>query len=257
VKLQGRHVVVTGGSRGIGARIGAAFAAEGAQVTLCARGEGQLAATAGEIGARHVTADLTKTSGLPKLVEQLEALGPVDVLVNNAGIGLPRAFEDLTAEQLQALFTLNALVPAELSRLLIPSMRQRGTSRLVFISSLSAQVALPGLTAYSATKAAVSQLAEGLRRDLTGSGVGVTTAELGPIRTDLYAEIEEYPPCVNAFNRLIRLGFLRMLEPEDVAGAVVRACRADRARVVLPRRGRTQVAAAHLPQWLANRMLRG
>lgn len=114
---------------------------------------------------------------------------------------------------------------------------------------------MPGLTAYSSTKAALSQLAEGIRRDLAGSGVGVITAELGPIKTDLYAELEDYQPCADAFNRMLRLGMLRMVQPAEVGRAVVRAAQRDKSRVVLPRRGRTQVVASHLPQWIANRIL--
>ncbi|HEX3706404.1 MAG TPA: SDR family oxidoreductase [Mycobacteriales bacterium] len=255
MELNDRHVVVTGGSRGVGAAIGAAFAAAGARVTLVARNETQLAKAASACGGGYLAADLLDLDALPALVSRMTAVAPIDILVNNAGLGLPSAVEDLSSEQLRALFTLNALVPAELTRLVLPALRHRAIARLVFVSSLSAQVSLPGLTAYSATKAAVSQFAEGLRRDLSNSAIGVTTAELGPIHTEMYGEIEGYQPCADAFNRMLRLGTLRMLEPEEVATAIVMACRRDKSRVVLPRRGRSQVVASHLPQWAANRML--
>lgn len=253
--LRARHVVVTGASRGIGLAVGERFAAAGAKVTLVARSEAALAAAAQRIGCGHAAADLLDVSALGALMVRLEALAPVDILVSNAGVGTPGPVEQMTAEDLSGMFTLNALVPAELARLALPGMRERGQGRLVFMSSLSAEVALPGLTAYSATKAAVSQFAEGLRRDLQGSGVGVTTAELGPVDTGLYDEATAYPPCADAFNRLLRLGMLTMLDPGQVADAIVQACRKDKARVVLPRRGGAQVAAARLPQWLANRVL--
>jgi uncharacterized protein len=255
VELNGRHVVVTGGSRGLGAAIGSAFVGAGARVTLVARSKDQLAETASTIGATYVAADLLNLEGLPSLIAQLETITPIDILVNNAGLGTPGTVDEHTGEQLRDLFTLNALVPAELSRLALPAMRQRAQGRLVFVSSLSAQVAMPGLTAYSATKAAVSQLAEGLRRDLRGTGIGVTTAELGPIDTGLYDEATAYQPCADAFNRMLRIGMLTMLTPGNVADALVRACQKDKARVVLPRRAGAQVVASHLPQWAANRML--
>lgn len=235
--------------------MGAAFVAAGARVTLVARTETQLREAAAAMGAGYVAADLLDLPALPALVDGLGAIAPIDVLVNNAGLGVPSAIEDMNADQLRSVFTLNALVPAELSRLVLPGLRQRGSGRLVFISSLSAQVALPGLTAYSATKAAVSQFAEGLRRDLAGSGVGVTTAEFGPIHTDLYGEVEDYPPSRDAFHRMLRLGLLRMVPPAEVADAVVAACQKDRAHVVLPRRARGQAALWRLPQTLANRLL--
>jgi short-subunit dehydrogenase len=255
VQLQDRHVVVTGGSRGIGPALGEAFAAAGARVTLVARTEADLAAVSERIGAGYVVADLLDLPALPSLTEQLASIAPVDILVNNAGLGSPGPLEEMTAASLRDLYTLNALVPAELARLILPAMLDRGSGRLVFVSSLSAQVAMPGLSAYSATKAAVSQLAEGLRRDLKGTGVGVTTAELGPVETGMYDEVTAYQPCEDAFNRALKLGVLTMLSPGGVAKALVRACRDDRARVVLPRRAAAQSVASHLPQWLANRML--
>jgi short-subunit dehydrogenase len=252
MEVTDRHVVVTGGSRGMGAAFGQAFAALGARVTLVARGEAELARVAAGLGVGHLAADVTVAAGLG---ERLDSIAPVDVLVNNAGLGTSAQLADFTATDLRRLYDVNALAPAELARQLLPGMVARGSGRIVFISSLSAQVALPGLTAYSATKAAVSQLAEGLRRDLRGSGVGVTNVELGPVDTGLYDEATSFAPTRDAFNRLLRIQMLRKLTPDEVANAVVRACRKDRDRVVLPRRGRSQVFVAHLPQGLANRML--
>jgi short-subunit dehydrogenase len=250
--LADRHVVVTGGSRGMGAEFGRAFAAAGARVTLLARGEAELRAVATDLGVGYLAADVSDASGLG---ERLEEIAPVDVLVNNAGLGTSGELADFSAPDLRRLYEVNALAPAELARQLLPGMQARANGRIVFVSSLSAQVALPGLTAYSATKAAVSQLAEGLRRDLRGSGIGVTNVELGPVETGLYDDATSYPPTRDAFNRLIRVQILRKLTPAEVASAVVRACRKDRDRVVLPRRSRSQVLVAHLPQTLANRML--
>jgi short-subunit dehydrogenase len=255
MELRERHVVVTGGSRGIGPAVAERFTAAGAKVTLVARSEADLATVAERIGASYLVADLLDLASLAGLVQRLEAIAPVDVLVNNAGLGSPGPLEEMTGTDLRDLYLLNALVPAELSRLAIPHLRARGSGRLVFISSLSAQVAMPGLTAYSATKAALSQFAEGLRRDLTGSGVGVTNVELGPVETAMYDEVTAYQPCADAFNRAIKLRVLAMLTPDQVADAVVKACRKDRLQVVLPRRAAMQAAVSHLPQRLANRML--
>jgi NAD(P)-dependent dehydrogenase (short-subunit alcohol dehydrogenase family) len=84
----------------------------------------------------------------------------------------------------------------------------------------------------------------------------VTTLELGPVATPMYDEIAEHEQTANAFNRMIRLGVLRRLDPEQVADAVVRACRADRDYVVRPRRAIPQSVGAHVSQWIANRLVR-
>lgn len=247
--LSGRHVLVTGGSRGIGAALGRAFAAAGARVTLVARGADELRRTADRIGANPLVGDVRDADGL---LARADELAPVDVLVHNAGLDRTGEFADLSAEDLRDLYAVNALAPAELSRQALPSMTRRGAGRLVFVSSLSAQVSLPGLTAYSAAKAAVSQLAEGLRAELRGSGVGVTLVELGPVRTGMYEAVQEHPPAARAFGRLLTMRAMRVVDPDEVGRAVVDACRADRDSVVLPRRGRAQVALARLPQRLAN-----
>jgi short-subunit dehydrogenase len=252
MQLRGRHVVITGGSRGLGAELGRAFTSAGAAVTLVARSEGELKQRATEMGADYLVADLREPAGV---VDRIERSMPIDVLVNNAGIDAVGPFTGLTPEALRELYSVNAVAPAELTRQVLPGMLERGHGRVVFISSLSAQVALPGLTAYSATKAAVSQFAEGLRSELRGRPVGITTVEVGPIATEMYDAIAGYQPASKAFTRMIGLGFLRLLPPDRLAAAIVTACRRDRASVVLPRRARSQVLAARLPQRIADRFV--
>jgi short-subunit dehydrogenase len=251
VDLAGRHVVITGGSRGLGAAMAREFASADARVTLVARTERALAEVAVETGAAYVVADLRSPDDL---IARLEQDTPIDVLVNNAGIDEIGSFVDIDAATIRDVFTINAIAPAELARQAVPGMVARGGGRLVFISSLSAQVAMPGLAVYSATKAALSQLAEGLRVDLAGTGVGVTSVEIGTIATDMYESIKAYPAGGAAFARMIRLGFLRLLRADEVARAVVTACQKDKGSVVLPRRARTQVALGHLPQRVTNRL---
>lgn len=249
MNLTDRHVVVIGGSRGIGAALGRAFTSAGSRVTLVARGAEQLRSTAETIGASHVVADV----GAPAdLIDRVARIAPVDVLVNNAGVDRTGAFGDLSAQELNDIYAVNAIAPAELSRQVLPSMVSRRTGRIVFVSSLSAQVSLPGLTAYSAAKAAVSQLAEGLRREVRGSGVRVTLAEFGAVDTGMYQAVQAYPPAAAAFRRLLSTRTLRLLTADEVAGAVVTACRADHDSVVLPRRARAQVALARMPQRIGN-----
>ena len=249
--LTGRHVLVTGGSRGIGRGLAEAFAERGAKVTIVARTEGPLREAAEQIGADWIAADVSDPGQLEGIIERA---GTVDVLVNNAGFDAVGRFTELSADQLRQLWDINVVAPAELTRQVLPGMTERGSGRVVFISSLSAEVALPGLGAYSAAKAAVSQLAEGVRADLRGSPVGVTLVELGAVSTDMYAGVRDNQDTAKAFDRVHRLQMLRELSVEEVVRGVVRAVERDRNSVVLPRRGRLQYSMARAPQRIARLM---
>ncbi len=254
--LTGQHVVITGGSRGIGAAMGHAFVRQQATVTIVARDRQRLERTAAEIGASFVQADLGDADGLRDLPAELERSGPIDILIHNAGLAETGAFTDLSAARLHELYAVNAVAPAELSRMILPAMLERGTGRIVFVSSLSANVSTPGLAAYAATKAALSRLAEGLRNELRGTGVTVTLVEIGTVRTDMYDAIRENPPAARALDRTLASHTVRLLDADEVANAIVTACRRDRGHVVLPRRARTQTTLAHLPQRIANLVTR-
>jgi NAD(P)-dependent dehydrogenase (short-subunit alcohol dehydrogenase family) len=133
-------------------------------------------------------------------------------------------------------------------------MAPRRRGHIVGVSSLSAQVAMPGLAAYAASKAALSQLFVGLRRELGQDGIRTTLVEIGQATTDLYATARAHPPTAAAFDRGVRLGILRDLSPEEVATAVVTAVRRDKQMVVRPRRARLQSLMSHTPQLVADRL---
>jgi uncharacterized protein len=251
--LRDKHVVITGGSRGIGAALGREFVEAGARVTLVARDDVPLKQAAGKIGASAVSADVRDAS---ELLRRVEEIAPVDVLINNAGIAPCGSFGELTADDLRDVYTVNAIAPAELARQVLPGMLARRCGRIVFVSSLSALITLPGLTAYSATKAAVSQLAEGLRQELRETAIGVTLVEIGTVDSDTYRKGREYPPTARAWDRLLATRGLRLITEDQVASTVVRACRKDRYLVVLPRRLRGQATLSHAPQRMTNLLLR-
>jgi short-subunit dehydrogenase len=245
VKLEGAHIAITGGSRGIGAALASAFAKRGARLSLVARDESRLRRTADVLGARAIVADLRDPEDV---IARLEDIAPVDILVNNAGIDATGALTDLSAAALRDLIAVNVTAPVELARQQIPAMAARGSGRIVFVSSLSGQIALPGMTAYSATKAAITRLAAGLRTELSGSGVAITLVEIGTVDTEMYSAIRGNPAAQAALRRLFASRGLRLLRVEEVAAAVVRACEKDRGHVVLPRRAWAQSAMLQLPQ---------
>jgi short-subunit dehydrogenase len=160
-------------------------------------------------------------------------------------------FRDTSTDNLRRLIEVNVVAPAELTRQALDGMLERRFGRIVFMSSLSAEVALPGLVAYSATKAAISQLADGLRDELAGSGIGITLVEIGGAVTEMYETARSYKPTADGFDRAYKLGMLRELGADEVARAIAKAIERDRPSVVLPRRGRTQYAMARAPQAIA------
>jgi NADP-dependent 3-hydroxy acid dehydrogenase YdfG len=195
--LTGRVAVVTGASSGIGAATARALAAGGATVALLARRRDRLDALADELGshALALTADVETTDGLADAADAVAArLGRADLLVANAGIMQPVAFERLTEGDWRreldvnvsgVLATIHAFLPALLAA------AEDGTADVVTTSSIAARVRFPGYAVYGATKAAVTALAEGLRVDLSPRGVRVTNIEPGLVATELQGNVAD------------------------------------------------------------------
>src|SRR4051794_19184218 len=164
MELRDRRVLITGASRGIGEALAHRFAEAGATVALVARSVEAIEKLAADLGGSAHPADLSDTGQTNDLIARVEAeAGPVDVLVNNAGIDNTKGFADYTADELERMVQINFTVPMELSRQVIPRMLQRRRGgHIVNISSLSACGQYPGLTVYSATKAGLSHFTAGL-----------------------------------------------------------------------------------------------
>jgi short-subunit dehydrogenase len=237
MKLRGKRVLITGASRGIGESFARAFAGAGATVALVARTEDAIRALAAELGGTAHPADLSDPKQVATLISHVEdEAGPVDVLVNNAGVGVPAAFTDAPDEDLRQVTEVNYLAPAELCRQAIPRMLGRGGGHIVNISSLAGCSVFPGLVAYCVSKAALSHFTAGLRADLRGLPIGTTLVELGPIPTDMLAEAEDYEPTAKSFRRFYRTRLMVDVPREKVADEVVEAVQKGRRHVRLPKR---------------------
>jgi NADP-dependent 3-hydroxy acid dehydrogenase YdfG len=222
--------IVTGASAGIGRAIAPALGELGWAVAVGARRTDRLEETAAEVDtaggeafAHHL--DVTNTGSVDTFVDAAErALGPVDVLVNNAGMSVPGALHRVAADDLRREVATNLLGPLLMSRRAIASMLDRGSGGdLVFISSDATRNARPRMAAYSATKAGVELLARSLAMELEGTGIRATTVRVGPTLSDFgtgwdpdqVEELMEFWP---------RYGLQRhpgLLEPDAVARAVV------------------------------------
>ncbi len=237
MELQGRRVLVTGASRGIGEALARAFADAGAKLALVARSEGPLKALASELGGVAFPTDLANVNTTAQLIDRVEADGgPVDVLVNNAGLDLAGALHAADPAELEQLYRVNLLTPVQLCRQVIPRMLQRGSGHIVNISSLAGVGAFPGLTAYSSSKAGLSHFTAGLRADLRGLPIGTTLVEVGPVPTDMLTHVDDYRPTALSFRRFYRLQLLTDKPKELLAGQVVDAVARNKKHVRLPRR---------------------
>jgi uncharacterized protein len=258
MELRGKRVLITGASRGIGESLAHTFAGAGATVALVARTKDAIRSLAAELGGTAHPADLSDPTQVATLVGQVEdESGPIDVLVNNAGVGVPAAFTDAPDDDLRQVTQVNYLAPAELCRQAIPRMLGRGRGHIVNISSLGGCAVMPGLVTYCASKAALSHFTAGLRADLRGLPIGTTLVELGPIPTELLAEVDGYEPTARSFGRFYQMRLMVDVPREKVAGEVVEAVQKGRRHVRLPKRAALFPMLCEAPRRAAEVMLTG
>jgi uncharacterized protein len=253
--LQDKHVVVTGASRGIGEALATRFARHGARVSLVARTKSALDSLAEQLRGQAFACDLSRKDQIAGLIARIEEKsGPIDVLVNNAGLDASKRLEDSTAEEVEQVLYVNLIAPAELCRQVLPGMLARERGHIVNISSLAGIVPFPGFATYGSSKAGLSHFTSCLQGDLTGTGVNTTLVELGPVPTEMYASVKQHPPTEAAFNRAKRLLLVREVSREEVADRVIVAVQMNERRVCLPTRGIPFTALTDLPrkiiQWL-------
>ncbi|WP_406486359.1 oxidoreductase [Streptomyces phaeochromogenes] len=187
--------LVTGASSGFGRAIADAAVAAGDTVIGTARRTEALDELVAAYPDRVEAISLDVTDGERIDVVAADVLaryGRVDVLVNSAGRTQVGAFEETTDRELRDLFELHVFGPARLTRALLPQMRERGSGSVVNISSFGGQLSFAGFSAYSATKAALEQLSEGLADEVAPFGIKVLIVEPGAFRTNLFGKGAAY-----------------------------------------------------------------
>ena len=215
------HVLITGGSRGIGAATVRAFARAGYAVSFFYLNSGEAAAAlAAETGARAIRCDAADTEAVAKAVE---ALPPVDVLVNNAGISHVGLISQISPEQWDRLFAVNVKSIYNTVRAVLPAMLAKQAGAIVNLSSMWGQAGASCEAAYSATKGAVIALTQALARELGPSGIRVNAVSPGMIDTELNAHLSAEDKAALAEDTpLGRIG-----TPEEVAQAILFLAEAD------------------------------
>jgi 2-hydroxycyclohexanecarboxyl-CoA dehydrogenase len=221
--LAGRVVLVTGAARGIGGGIARAAAAAGAAVALGDVAEATVREVAGALGGRALglRMDVTDAHSVGAAVAEAEArLGPIDVLVNNAGVDVIRPFLDSDPESWDRLWAVNLRGTLLATRAVLGGMVARGRGRIVNIGSDAGRVGSSAEAVYSATKGGVIAFGKALAREVARHGITVNCVCPGPTDTALLEQVREFDEKLHA--SLARAIPLRRLgRPEDVAAAVV------------------------------------
>lgn len=254
MELNGAVALVTGGSRGIGPHIVRALVAAGARVALCARSADALEQVieplrVGDAELLAVAGDVTRAEDRARIVARCEdRLGPVDLLVNNAGIGTTRVYHTLGDDEIARVLDVNLRAPLLLTRLVLPGMVARGRGHIVNVASLAGKVYPPYRESYVASKAGLIGFTRALRLQYRGSGVSASVVSPGFVReAGMHAER-------GAADR----GRVRVntSSPREVATAVIRAVGDDVAEIVVaPRSARLLTTLLAPFPMLAERVL--
>jgi len=186
-RFEGRVVVITGGSTGIGRAAAQQFVAEGARVVLAARGAAALHEAVEALGperALAVPTDVTDRASASALLERAaEGFGAIHVLVNNAGHNARGPFEDRELDGLLQTLDVNLRAPVMLSRLVLPHLRRAGGGAIVNVASVAGMVPLPEAATYSGSKFGLRSFSLALAEELRGSGVTASVVSPGPVDT--------------------------------------------------------------------------
>jgi NAD(P)-dependent dehydrogenase (short-subunit alcohol dehydrogenase family) len=238
--VRGKVVAITGAARGIGYAIAQRLLSDGARVAIGDIDEPRLAAAAASLGAHlHAQLDVTDRDGFATFLDLVEErLGPLDVLVNNAGImPLGRLHEEDDATTRRVL-DINVLGVVYGTKLALHSMLPRGRGHVINITSLAGESFIPGAVSYATSKHAVKAFTESVRREYRGSGVDISQVMPIYVNTELIAGA-----------RGVRL--LPNAEPEQVAAAVARLIARPKPRVwVTPYAGMVVTSQNAIP-WKA------
>lgn len=184
--LAGARILVTGASSGIGEATARVLATRGARLAAAGRNRSALAELGEATGAQALPGDLLDPAEARATVQRaLDALGGLDVVVSNAGIGWAGPFDEMTPSDIDRLLDLNLRATAHLVHAALPALRHSG-GRLVLVGSIAGMLGVPGEAWYSATKAGLAGFADALRAEVTPAGVGVTLVTPGVVATRFF-----------------------------------------------------------------------
>jgi short-subunit dehydrogenase len=244
-----QHILVTGAAGAIGAALARAMRATWptAMLALVDREEAPLRVLATELGHAHAyVADLRELDALPALVDRVQERGPLDGLVNCAGIMRVQQVQSWKWDDAEALLVIDLLAPLRLQDLLVRGMAERGSGFVINIASMAGRVPLRGCTYYGAAKAGLAMASEIARADLAAHGVRVVTVYPGPVKSALEAGARAEYGGGGLFGRLAPTG-----NASELAARIMDALERDEPRVIYPRLYGVGWTAPNLSSWIA------
>jgi len=223
IKLEGAVVCVTGAARGIGKATAEALAKRGAHVVLGDIDEAEARNVANTIGNGAITVklDVANPASFTEFVAKAKELGPIALLVNNAGIQRTGRFIDQTLESQHREIAINLGGVINGMRLVLPDMLAQNYGHIVNVASMSAKMTLPGVAVYTASKFGVASLSRAVRSEIADSKVSITTVMPSAVQTELTAGMD--------------IRGVPKSKPEDVAAEIIASCRHGKPEVTVPR----------------------
>jgi NAD(P)-dependent dehydrogenase (short-subunit alcohol dehydrogenase family) len=221
--LTGKTVLITGGGTGLGLAIARAITTAGAKVIIIGRRVDILKDTCTELGdkASYRAFDLARLEDIPSLVDEIESsLGPLDVLVNNAGINLKKDILDVTNKEFENVIQVNLTAVFALTREVARKMASRKKGNIILISSMAAKYGIPKVVAYTAAKSGIEGMTRSMAVDLSPRGIRVNCIAPGFIKTPMSDKaLNNDPERKNKVLSRTPMGHLG--QPEDVGFAAV------------------------------------
>jgi len=250
MRIDGKVVLITGASEGIGAACAAEFAASGARLALTARNEDKLRRSAPR-DSFLVTGDLTSDTDRRTIIDRtLAHYGAIDILINNAGAGFYQPSWEMPLDEVRRLMDLNFFAPLGLIQLVTPHMRERRSGMIVNVGSIAGKIPLPWMSIYSVSKYALGALTDCQRMELKRDGIHTLIVCPGYVKTNFQknAAYGQPPDKIQKSKRFA-------ITPETCARSIRHGVERDSRTIVTPRAGWLFVLAMRLfPSLVEGRM---
>ncbi|RJQ50572.1 MAG: SDR family oxidoreductase [Desulfobacteraceae bacterium] len=221
--LTGRVAAVTGATKGLGLKMAETLSLAGAQVAVCSRDDAEARKISEELSRKSgrkclgLAADVSRKADIDHFFDQISAnLGPVDILIANAGITVRKEFTDFSEEEFDETININLKGAFQCAQAVLPGMRGRGWGRIVFIGSIMSFISLPGRSLYSASKAAILGLTRALALECAGESICVNAICPGPFLTPINLPVVNDPARYREFLTKIPVG--RFGQPDEIRG---------------------------------------